>query len=261
MPTVPDHWQPGDSVILRNCGFFIGEAWGTPHVVIEDTDERVVLFRPEGTRWAIWSFDDQTMRTPSPTRMDMLRLMFPGQFYAVELYFATETGEPYADFAHLTGRFRGWKLNIEGPFKRTEHGFDTTDDVLDIFVEPDGTWHWTDETELAFWVEHGAYKQADHDLFFATGEAVEKLIEAGSAPFDDEWVDWQPPAGLVTPTLPEGWQHIEGWDIALSSGRRYDAWRDGHDVPKVAEAWRALLRANRETPGLRRFRSGSRRKG
>ena len=64
MPSVPDHWQPGDSVILRNCGFFIGEAWGTPHLVIEDTDERVVLYRPEGTRWAIWSFDDQAMRDP-----------------------------------------------------------------------------------------------------------------------------------------------------------------------------------------------------
>jgi hypothetical protein len=259
MASSPEHWQPGDSVILRNTGFFIGEAWGTPHVVVEDTDERVVLYRPEGTRWAIWSFDDETMREPAPTRMDVLRLMFPGVSYAVELYFATESGEPYADFSHLTGRFRGWKLNIEGPFKRTHHGFDTTDDVLDIFVQPDGTWHWTDETELDFWLEHGAYKPEERAHFFATAEAMEKLIEAGAPPFDDEFVDWTPPAHFAMPTLPDGWHLVDGWDIALSSGRHYTAWRPGKDVPQVAKAWRELIRANRATPGARRFRSGSRR--
>ena len=127
------------------------------------------------------------------------------------------------------------------------HGFDTTDDVLDIFVEPDGTWHWTDETELAFWVDHGAYKEADREHFFATAETVEKLIEAGSAPFDDEWVDWLPPAAPRMPSLPDGWHQVEGWDIALSSGRRYDAWRAGttsrrSPTPGARSSARTVLR-------------------
>jgi len=43
-------WKPGDGVILRNTGFFVGEAWATPHVVVEDSADRVVLYRPEGTK-------------------------------------------------------------------------------------------------------------------------------------------------------------------------------------------------------------------
>jgi hypothetical protein len=230
-------------------------------VVIEDTDDRVVLYRPEGTGWAIWSFDDQTMRYPSPTRMDVLRLMFPGQSYAVELYFATETGEAYSDFDHIHGRFRGWKLNVEAPFRRTVHGFDTTDDVLDIFVEPGGTWHWTDATELDFWVRDGAYSHDDYAHFYATAEAVEPLIAAGHPPFDDEWIDWQPPPGLASPALPDGWHLLPGCEIALSSKRHYKEWRAGLDattVETVIASWRSLIRDNRAEPAKRRFRSGSR---
>jgi len=245
-------WAPGDSVVLRNTGFFVGEVWGTPHVVISDTEELVVLFRPEGTDWAVWLADERRYREVSPSRMDMLRLMYPGRSYAVELYFDTGRAPPYPDFVG-EGRFRGWKVNIEGPLRRTDVGFDTTDDMLDIFVRPDRSYYWTDADELEYWVRHGGYTKADRARFFAAGREAQALISVGAAPFDDEWTDWRPPAGFRRPSLPEDWQFEPGAEIICSTGRRYDAWRPGQDVRAVIEEWRRLLDFMREDPLRRRF--------
>ena len=95
-------WQPGESVILRNTGFFVGEAWATPHIVVQDTDELVVLYRPEGTRFEVWDLIEQRIAPMRPTRMDMLRLMWPGRYYAVELFFDAGRGTP--PYSHFGGR-------------------------------------------------------------------------------------------------------------------------------------------------------------
>ena len=221
----PRQWRPGDAVVLRNCGFFVGEAWATPHVVIEDTDERVVLYRPEGARFQIWSLDAQRSIAFRQTRMQMLRLMYPGRRYAVELYFDSGTGTtPYALFGGES-RFRAWKVNVEAPFRRTSQGFDTTDDFLDIIVRPDHSWYWKDEEQFQRWVHAGAYTSEDAERIYAGGRNAERLIETAQSPFDDEWTDWQPPARVRMPMLPSGWQHLPGVDITLSTGRRYDDWR------------------------------------
>jgi hypothetical protein len=242
----------GDSVVLRNTGLFVGEVVGTPHVVIQDTDDLVVLFRPEGTRWAVWDLERQQFKEVPPTRMDMLRLMVPGRGYAVELYFDTGRGAPYGIFAGA-GRFRGWKVNIEAPFRRTAVGFDTIDDILDLFVNPDGSYYWTDEDELTFWVNVGGYWEEDRRRFFNHGFEAETLIKARQSPFDGEWIDWQPPADVGLPTLAEGWQFEPGAEITLSTGRRFDAWREGQDVEAVIQAWWHLLDSHRDDPLRRRF--------
>jgi hypothetical protein len=244
-------WSPGDSLVLRNTGFFVGEVWGTPHVVVSDTDELVMLFRPEGTDGAVWLLEEQR-RKEMRSRMDMLRLMYPGRSYAVELYFDTGRSAPYPDFVG-EGRFRGWKVNIEGPLRRTEVGFDTTDDMLDIFVRPDRSFYWTDADELEYWVRNGGYTEADRARFFAAGREAQALIQVQLSPFDDEWTDWRPPADFRRPVLPEGWQFEPGADIISSTGRRYDSWRPGQDVKAVIEEWYRLLDYTREDPLRRRF--------
>ena len=135
--------------------------------------------------------------------MDVLRLMYPGRRYAVEFYFDTGRAPPYPDFVG-EGRFRGWKVNIEGPLRRTEIGFDTTDDMLDIFVRPDRSYYWTDRDELEYWVQIGAYTKEDRARFFAAGREAQALVDARLSPFDDEWTDWRPPASSRRPALPEG---------------------------------------------------------
>jgi predicted RNA-binding protein associated with RNAse of E/G family len=218
-------WQPGDEVVLRNTGFFVGEAWVTPHVVVQDNDDLVVLYRPEGTPYECWSISQQRLIPLGKTKMDMLRLMFPGRDYAVELFFDTERGSPPYRVFVGAGRFRGWKVNIEAPFERFELGFNTTDHFLDIIVKPDRSYAWKDQEVMAAWLARGAYRREEVERFYASGRELEPLIEGGVSPFDDEWTDWLPGRGVSVPRVPEGWHLLPG--IALTHGlaRNWDAWR------------------------------------
>jgi hypothetical protein len=201
----------------------------------------------------VWRLEEQGFKEVRPTRLDMLRLMFPGRGYAVELYFDTGNGPPNAIFTG-EGRFRGWKVNVEAPFSRTSVGFDTIDNTLDIFVRPDRSWYWTDEDELAFWVDNGGYTPEESDGFYRDTSEAEQLVKAGQPPFDDQWVDWRPPPGLALPSLPQGWQFVPGAEITAGINRRYDAWRPGRDVASVIEAWYRLLDAHHRDPESRRSR-------
>jgi hypothetical protein len=220
-------WQPGDSVLLRNTGFFVGEAWATPHIVVQDSEELVVLYRPEGTVYEVWDIVAERLESRSPTRMDMLRLMWPGRWCAVELFFDTGRGVPH--YPHFGGsdRFRAWKVNIEAPFKRFDLGFDTTDHFLDIIVKPDRSYFWKDHEFVQTWHGRGAYTLNEVERLYAAGRALEPLIEAGLSPFDDEWTSWQPGGLPVKPVVPRAWQSHSGIEITLGLDRRWDAWRSG----------------------------------
>ena len=41
-------WSPGDVVVLRYMGLLRG---GTPAIMVEDSDERVLAYVPHGVRW------------------------------------------------------------------------------------------------------------------------------------------------------------------------------------------------------------------
>jgi hypothetical protein len=219
-------WQPGDTVLLRNTGFFVGEAWATPHVVVQDGGDQVVLYRPEGTRFEAWDLVERRIVPMGPTRMDMLRLMWPGRWYAVELFFDTGRGmTPYRHFGG-EGRFRAWKVNIEAPFQRSELGFDTTDHFLDAIVKPDRRYFWKDHEYVEMWRGRGAYTSGDVERLYDAGKALEPLIEAGRSPFDDEWTAWQPEVIVPVPRVPAGWHLLPGVETTRGLDRPWDAWRD-----------------------------------
>ncbi len=217
-------WQPGDEVLLRNSGFFVGEAWATPHVVVLDSEELVVLYRPEGTAFESWGFREQRLVPLGRTKMDMLRLMFPGKDYAVELFFDTERGLPAYQVFRGEGRFRGWKVNIEAPYERFDLGFDTTDHFLDIIVRPDRSYAWKDQEVMASWLARGTSSHDEVERFYAAGRELEPLIEAQLSPFDDEWTNWRPSQVTANPSVPKGWQELAGIEITHGLERRWDAW-------------------------------------
>jgi hypothetical protein len=219
-------WQRGDTVMLRDVGNFSGILWCRPHVVVEDRDDLLALYEPEGAMIHRWRMAERTFGPPAPVRMDFLRLMFPGKAYAVLLVFDAGTGAPpwYAPFFDGTERFRGWKVNLESPFRRTELGFDTTDEFLDIIVRPDRSWYWKDEEHVLPWLERGAYSPADVEQIRSAGREAEALISAGAFPFDETLVDWRPD-GLGMPLEIPGWHELAGHDVTLTHGRRYDFWR------------------------------------
>jgi hypothetical protein len=217
-------WQPGDHVILRNTGFFVGSAWATPHIVVEDRDDIVVLYRPEGTLYEAWNIVERRIIPLGETRMDMLRLMFPERDYAVELFFDTERGKPVYPAFVGEGRFRGWKVNIEAPFERFELGFNTTDHFLDIIVKPDRRYVWKDQEVMAAWLTRGAYRREEVERFYASGRQLEPLIRGAASPFDDEWTEWLPDSSFRMPRVPAGWHAIPGIELTHGLGRNWDAW-------------------------------------
>lgn len=99
--------------------------------------------------------------------------------------------------------FLGWYVNLQQPHERTPVGFDTRDQVLDIWVDPDLSWKWKDEDELEAAVRLGRFTDAEAKAIRAEDERV---IEEW--PFPTGWEDWRPDPSWLIPELPEGWDRV-----------------------------------------------------
>lgn len=238
-------WEPGDVVIVRDrletrgtrayealTGDTLPNLPGWPYIVLEDTPEKVVLYLPEGTKLWRWNIVEQRLREPRVTQGDSVRFMFEDRTYAVDLFFETGTGpapwvkyllmgEPPPSYAapiitrpanaelpSANTRFYGWKVDLVSPFRRTALGFDVADEVLDIVVWPDRSYRWKDEDQMERLVSLDVYSEAEVRMLRQGAEEVIGLIESGRAPFDAFWPLWRPPAQVVIPVAPEGWQYM-----------------------------------------------------
>jgi hypothetical protein len=105
--------------------------------------------------------------------------------------------------------FRGWYVNLQRPVRRVRVGFDTADHVLDIFVAPDGTWHWKDEDELAAAIEIGRFTPDEAAAIRAEGERVIRRIEARAWPFDAGYEHWRLDPAWPIPSMPDDWNGDE----------------------------------------------------
>jgi hypothetical protein len=184
---------------------------GWPHIVLEDRRDLVALYLPPGAPLGRWNIGEDRFREPVVTEGESVRLLFPGQPYEVTAFYDAGNGPGRAAGAYFPGarrRFYGWKVDISSPFARTSAGFDVIDEVLDIIVEPDLSYRWKDEDELANLVSLGLYSEAEAANLRATGERVIELVEAGLFPFDRSWQDWRAPAGLTLGAMPAGWQDL-----------------------------------------------------
>ncbi len=218
-------WQPGDTVIVRyppeermalayrlKTGEVIPNAMGWPHLVLRDTSDLVALYMPEGAQLRRWNVEGVRFR--QPLRLShgaSVRLLFPGRRYEVTMFYDTGTGAaPWVEslFPGGKGPFYGWKVDMTSPFYRTEAGFDVIDEVLDIVVNPDRSFRWKDQDELAQLTALGIYTESDAEELHQIGLEVIELILAGKPPFDDEWVNWRPPTGWRLGVEPVGWQFL-----------------------------------------------------
>jgi predicted RNA-binding protein associated with RNAse of E/G family len=104
-----------------------------------------------------------------------------------------------------TGDFLGWYVNLQTPLQRSPLGFDTTDQALDVVIDPDGSWRWKDEDDLAACVELGLFTTQEAAEIRAEGEQViavlPSLIPTG-------WEDWRPDPAWQLPALPAGWDAV-----------------------------------------------------
>jgi hypothetical protein len=128
----------------------------------------------------------------------VLVLMPPGRAWSVWWFFAPD------------GTFEGWYGNLEDPYARwddgTVAGVDTTDHALDLWIEPDRSWRWKDEDELAERTGHPLYWTAAGAAGIrAVGAELARLAEAGTFPFDGAMCDFRPDPAWPLPTRPAGW--------------------------------------------------------
>lgn len=179
--------------------------WALPHILVEETSDRVALHIVPGVRgmgpqnraqsdymsqlldgWEASEHIWHTNRT--------LRLTPFESGYSIDLYWRAATDE-----------FLGFQINLQEPLRRTSLGFDTFDQELDIQVAPDGSWRWKDVDSFERGVTSGVFShhegKAIRELARDLAGRIDELIPTG-------WESWKPNPEWLLPTLPEGWDRV-----------------------------------------------------
>jgi predicted RNA-binding protein associated with RNAse of E/G family len=111
-------------------------------------------------------------------------LQRPGESYAIWLFWHGPQRE-----------FRGWYVNLQEPFRRTNDGYDTQDLELDIWVPLDAPWEWKDDELLDQRVREGRFTGAQAAEIRAEGRRIAADLDAGRRWWSDDWASWTPDPG------------------------------------------------------------------
>ncbi|MEV5505348.1 DUF402 domain-containing protein [Streptomyces orinoci] len=109
-------------------------------------------------------------------------------------------GENYAVWGRWSGAvFQGWYVNFQLPLRRTERGFDTLDQELDLWIPGDGSPHrWKDVAEFEERVRSGGFTAAEEKAVRAAAAEVAGLLERGEC-WWEAWRDWRAPQEWEVP--------------------------------------------------------------
>jgi hypothetical protein len=172
-----------------------------PHYVVRDEEGLVVLYMPLGTVGMRPRFDGRPIRGQADRDWELyehewhtssrLTLIPWERAHCVELLWDDK------------GDFAGWYVNMQEALRRAPLGFETDDLILDIRVQPDGSWAWKDEDELEEAVALARFTPEEARAIRAEGERV-----VAERPWPTGWEDWRPDAGWPVPELPEGWDVV-----------------------------------------------------
>ncbi|MEO6318499.1 MAG: DUF402 domain-containing protein [Acidimicrobiales bacterium] len=202
-------WLPGDVVVRREV--WQGRPWlANPLYVVEDVDDVLVLYQPEGSPWGFGAGDDWP--TPSGRHPYAGRTAWEGAG-PLGLHRA---GDPFAVWAYCSGperSFLGWYVNIQAPFRRTAVGIDSLDLELDLLVSPALEVFLKDEAQVDASAILGRFSGETSAAIHRLGEELKGRIASGDRWWDDAWRDWAPtPDLLVAPTLEPGWESVPAAD-------------------------------------------------
>jgi Protein of unknown function (DUF402) len=184
-------WARGDLIVRREV-LNDGRAWAEIAVrVVADKDDLLATYIARGAPLVFppgdWPITGGLHPWHGKERWQghgVLMLQRPGDAYAVWVFWFGESRE-----------FRGWYVNLQEPFRRTETGYDTQDHELDIWVRPDGRWEWKDDELLDVRVDEGRFTLAQAEAIRAEGRRVVELVEVGERWWDDAWAEWRPDPG------------------------------------------------------------------
>jgi predicted RNA-binding protein associated with RNAse of E/G family len=179
--------------------------WAIPNLLIEESSDRVVTLLVPGTLckaptsygrtgyvqqlldgWEVGDFVWHTRRS--------LMLAPRDAAHTISLH-----------WEHATDTFLGWYVNLQEPPRPTPIGYDTLDQMLDIWIEPDGSWRWKDWDELIEAERVGIFTHAQAEAILAEGQHV---IDSLNTLLPTGWEAWQPDPDWPLPTVPAGWDRM-----------------------------------------------------
>jgi hypothetical protein len=205
----PRTWQPGKQILLRYRR--LGPVSFTyPVTVVRDDPGQTTLYLRPGTPMKRRVMPDGTpipRELPYAERSRLPHVVGDGTWTTHHVLIEIRPGDPF-DIRHFWGEdwsFRGWYVNLQQPVARVGAGFDTADHLLDLWVDPDGSWRWKDEHELAEAVRIGRFSAGEAATIRLAGESVIPLIESRQPPFDGSLTAWRPDSVWPVPTVPEAW--------------------------------------------------------
>ncbi|GLW14894.1 hypothetical protein Stsp01_16370 [Streptomyces sp. NBRC 13847] len=109
-------------------------------------------------------------------------------------------GDGYSVWARRSGdAFDGWYVNFQEPLRRTEAGYDTLDQELDLWIPGDGSpYRWKDVADFEERARSGGFTAEEAASVRAAAREVEALIASGDC-WWEKWRDWSKPAGWDVP--------------------------------------------------------------
>ncbi len=192
--------QSGDTVVLRY--FSRGCASGALPTRAVETAEAPVLWLSGGTPVKSPSVAGRFVReVPLEERFTQPREPIDRTWTGEGVLILGRPGRAHSIWLFWdNGRFTGWYVQLEDPWRPFRLGFDTRDHVLDIWIPSDGSWRWKDEQELDVAVDVGAVTPQEAAAFRAEGERV--IAEWA---FPTGWEDWRADPAWALPSVPEDW--------------------------------------------------------
>jgi hypothetical protein len=192
----PGLFAPGTTILRREV--LDGRTWlSYPVRVVADRSDLLAVHLAHGTRLSFGEGDFTWGPHPWHDVADhwrsrsVLQLQRPGDAYAVWVFRDEATGE-----------FSGWYINFQDPYRRTAAGFDTLDHELDLWVPADGgPYRWKDVDEFEQRARTGGFTPEQAAAVRAEGDRVAELLDRNTPWWDQEWAQWQPPAGWETPPV------------------------------------------------------------
>jgi len=198
-------WSPGDVIVRREV--WQGRPWlANPLYVVEDTEDVLVLYQPEGSPFGFGTGDDWPTATGRHPYAGRTAWVGEGP---LGLH---RRGDPYAVWAYWQRPdrpFMGWYVNIQAPLRRTAIGIDSLDLELDLLVSPACEVFLKDEDHVDRSAALGRFSEDTAQAIHALGARLTAEIEAGDRWWDDRWAGWTPPEELLLPPLlADGWRDV-----------------------------------------------------
>jgi predicted RNA-binding protein associated with RNAse of E/G family len=209
-----------------------GILWAAvPHRVVQSTPDLLVGWVPAGTL-AVYATNRGLPQAEGLTR-DQRKLLalktltaraseFAETPSKLSIFRPDRWGRINLGFDPQDGHFLGWYVDFQLPIQPTSHGLVTKDLVLDLWINPDHTWHWKDQADYETAISQHLVDASTRLHLEREAEQVLDELGRGEVPFSEEFSHFRPDRAWPAPVLPAS-QAWGGTAWSLPSGWRAES--------------------------------------